>query len=80
MNRDIIVPVASRLAGMNLTSPHMGDGPPHYSQSSPPSSSASLASFSAYLPAFIPRPDVTSHPFFLAAAGKSNRMAFRLNN
>ena len=48
----------------------MGDGPPHFSSSSPPGSSGSaLASFSAYLPAFMPRPDINSHPFFLAAAG-----------
>ncbi|CAG7716656.1 unnamed protein product [Allacma fusca] len=70
MSRDIIVPVASRLAAMSGPGPQMGDGPPHFSSSSPSASSGSaLASFSAYLPAFMPRPDVTSHPFFLAAAG-----------
>jgi len=32
--------------------------------------SSPLASYSAFLHPFFPRPDVTTHPFFFAAAGK----------
>jgi hypothetical protein len=33
-----------------------------------------LASYSAFLHPFFPRPDVTTHPFFLAAAGLKNNL------
>ncbi|CAL8145643.1 unnamed protein product [Orchesella dallaii] len=83
--RDVIIPMPSRhpsLASPTLRA-QLGDCPPHMSPSTPPSTTSSMGGnsgnsstassispqYSPFLHPFFPRPDVTSHPFFLAAAG-----------
>lgn len=49
----------------------------HPSQFSPvKGNNGELTSYSAFLHPFFPRPDVTTHPFFLAAAGQHHHVLF----
>ncbi|ODM89277.1 Brain-specific homeobox protein [Orchesella cincta] len=83
--RDVIVPIPSRMGSLSspTSRTQLGDCPPHMSPSTPPSTTSSMGGnsgssstassispqYSPFLHPFFPRPDVTSHPFFLAAAG-----------